>query len=164
MLRGWGLMPDAARDVPVALTKLHQAATADKPFVLVVADAVMPQIDGYTLAGWIRNEPQLAGGIVLMVPPGDAFAVKRCQELGAGHLERPMAQAELLDAIVKLLGDASRAGPAPVAAPRRSPRAHAAHPLGRRHAGQSQSRHAHLGKARPPRRGRRQRRRLRCSV
>ena len=103
MLRGWGLLPDAAPDVPLALTKLHQAATADKPFALVVANAAMPNIDGYTLAGWIRNEPRLAGGIILLVPPGDTFAAKRCQELGAGHVEKPVSQTELLAALTKLL-------------------------------------------------------------
>ena len=52
----------AVGDVPTALTKIHKAFAEGRIFALAIIDAVMPQIDGFTLAGWIKHDPRLVGG------------------------------------------------------------------------------------------------------
>ncbi len=111
VLAHWGMQPDCATDVPVGLTKIHQAVADGRPFAVVIADALMTGVDGFTLAGWIRGDPKLARGVVLMLSPADRKAkTARAQDVSAVFLEKPVSQADLLVAVLKALG-----GPMPQA-------------------------------------------------
>jgi len=110
LLTSWGMKPTSVEDGPLALEALTSAAEAGEPYPLVLIDANMPGMDGFTLATRIERDANLAGATVMMLTsseqPGDA---KRCRELGvAAFLTKPVRQAELRRAMLEAL---SRSGP-----------------------------------------------------
>jgi PAS domain S-box-containing protein len=102
MLTNWRMRPTAVSGAEGAMEALRRAAAAGEPFALVLLDAMMPGVDGFTLAGQIKQSPELAGAVLLMLSsagrPEDAA---RCRRLGiAIYLTKPVKQSELLDAIL----------------------------------------------------------------
>ncbi len=111
LLTNWRMRPTLVGSGQAALTALRQAAARGRPFLLILLDAHMPEMDGFTLAGEILRTPELAGATIIMLTsaglPGD---VARCRELGiAASLMKPFKQSELFDAIVTALGRPLRA-------------------------------------------------------
>jgi PAS domain S-box-containing protein len=102
MLTNWRMRPTVATGAEGAMEALRRAAAAGEPFALVLLDAMMPSVDGFTLAGLIKQSPDLAGAVLLMLSSGgrpDDSA--RCRRLGiAIYLTKPVKQSELLDAIL----------------------------------------------------------------
>jgi CheY-like chemotaxis protein len=102
VLSSWGMRPAAAAGGAAALAELERAADAGTPYRLVLLDAMMPEMDGFTLAARIRRDPRLAGTPLVMlassIQPGEAT---RARELGiAVCLLKPVKQSELLEAIL----------------------------------------------------------------
>src|SRR5262249_41538148 len=90
-----------------------------KPFVLVLLDAMMPEMDGFAVADQIRQHRDLAGVAVLMLSsagrPNDPAQRKRFGI--AGYLTKPVKPSELLDAILTALGErVAEVAPMPSAA------------------------------------------------
>jgi PAS domain S-box-containing protein len=109
ILRQWEMKPALADGGWTALTALTRAKDSGKPFPLVLIDAQMPEMDGFTLAERIKHDPALAGATIMMLTsmgrPGDGA---RCRELGiAAYLIKPIAQSDLLEAILIALGNDS---------------------------------------------------------
>jgi len=106
LLHGWGMKPVLTENGGSALTHLHQAAQAGRPFPLVLVDAKMPRIDGFTLVEQIKQDPQLATATIMMLTSaGQRGDAARCRQLGvAAYLTKPIGRAELLDAILHALG------------------------------------------------------------
>jgi two-component system, sensor histidine kinase and response regulator len=101
----WGMKPEAVGEVPAALAEIHEALAAGRSFPLAIIDAVMPQIDGFTLAGWIKHDRRLAGAMILMTSTNSPQAhVSRCRELGAICLEKPILRSNLFKAVNHALG------------------------------------------------------------
>lgn len=125
MLTRWSMQPEVASDVPRALAMLYQAASAGRPYRLVLADAVMSGTDGFTLAGWIKGLPELAGAVVLMLSPADRQNHPDRCAAAVAWVEKPISSAALHDALAGVLGlqqRVARGEPAagnPVAAPAR---------------------------------------------
>jgi PAS domain S-box-containing protein len=74
-------------------------------FPLILLDAHMPGMDGFTLAGLIRERPGTAQTRILILTsggqPGD---IKRCRELGlSAYLTKPIKQADLWRAIFRAM-------------------------------------------------------------
>jgi PAS domain S-box-containing protein len=112
----WQMRPTAVANAADALTALEQAQRAGEPFSLVLLDAHMPEVDGFSLAERIRAHPDLAGATVMMLSSaGQPVDAARCQKLGlAAYLTKPIKQADLYRAILAALGTATVA---PVATP-----------------------------------------------
>ena len=106
MLSNWGMRPATAESVREALPLLRGAHQAGEPYVLVLTDANMPDVDGFTLAKEIKEDRMLGSTIIMMLTSGDRHGdVTRCGELGlAAYLLKPIKQSELFDAIVLALG------------------------------------------------------------
>jgi PAS domain S-box-containing protein len=109
MLENWHMAPDEAKDGQEALALLKQAEPAGKSFALVLLDAQMPTMDGFTFAEKLQQDPTLTKPIIMMLTSvgmrGDA---DRCQKLGiSAYLTKPIKQSELLDGIMLVLGAAS---------------------------------------------------------
>jgi signal transduction histidine kinase/CheY-like chemotaxis protein len=105
MLRHLQLQPTIVNDGYAALATLEQARATGTPFPLVLLDAQMPGMDGFTLAARMHQDLQGAGTVVMMLTAvglrGDAA---RCRELGiAAYLMKPITQRELWEAMQTVL-------------------------------------------------------------
>jgi PAS domain S-box-containing protein len=105
MLAGWQMKPAVVADGHAAWEALSRAAADGQPFALVVLDAHMPELDGYTLAGRIEADPQLADPGVLILSSAGQQEVSRCQSLRkVKFLSKPVKQSDLLRAVSQSLG------------------------------------------------------------
>ena len=108
LLASWGLRPALAAGGGEALAELRRAVQAGEPYPLVVLDHRMPDLDGLRVAERIRQAPELAGAIILMLSSAeDQIGAARCGELGiATCLTKPIKESELLEALFEALGAA----------------------------------------------------------
>ena len=105
MLERWKMRPAQAANAAEALQRLQEAKQAGLPFDLVLIDVQMPEVDGFALVEQLGKRSDLGNFAVMMLTsagqPGDAA---RCRELGvAAYLTKPVAQEELLPAILAVL-------------------------------------------------------------
>ena len=93
-----------------ALAQMRSAAEDGRPFALVVQDAVLPDTDGFALAGEITSDPPLARSAIVMVSTiGIRDDAARCRALGvAAYLTNP-SDADLLHAVLAALAPAGDA-------------------------------------------------------
>jgi two-component system, sensor histidine kinase and response regulator len=100
----WSMRAETAASVPEALTKIHKAVGRGQKFQVVIADAILPEIDGFTLANWVKSG-SLAGPVILMLSAVERHtSAARCQEAGVVCLEKPVVPDDLLRAVGKVLG------------------------------------------------------------
>jgi two-component system sensor histidine kinase/response regulator len=108
MLARLGMRPQVAEDGATALLRMGEAAGAGHGFPLVLLDANMPDLDGFAVAEKMRNDPRLAGAVIMMLTSSsqrDDSA--RCRELGlAAYVTKPIRQGELYAAVCRALGAA----------------------------------------------------------
>ena len=105
-LQNWDMRPVTVDGGTSALAEMERARLEGEPFPLVVTDANMPEMDGFTLASRIRERPEHSGATILMLSSldkrGDAA---RSSELGiAACLQKPIKQSDLLKAIITAFG------------------------------------------------------------
>ncbi|MDY6987826.1 MAG: response regulator [Thermodesulfobacteriota bacterium] len=105
ILTNWGMKPTGANNARAALATMEQAKVLGLPFGLVLLDAVMPGMDGFTLAQEMKKRPGLVGVVIMMVTSaGQRGDAARCRELGiSAYLTKPIKQSDLLDAIMTVL-------------------------------------------------------------
>ena len=105
MLTRWGMRPTAVEGGRAALQALEVARSTGRPFPLILLDGQMPEMDGFTLAEKIRNDPELVGATIMMLTSaGHVGDAARCRELGiSAYLVKPIRQGELLQAICNIL-------------------------------------------------------------
>jgi signal transduction histidine kinase/CheY-like chemotaxis protein len=113
-LTGFGAEVLVAEGASGALVLMRAQADAGKPVTLLVTDAHMPEMDGFSLAGNVKEDPKLAcTPIMMLTSAGQRGDAARCCQLGiTGYLIKPVSQSELLEAIAMLLGRTA-AGSAP---------------------------------------------------
>jgi two-component system sensor histidine kinase/response regulator len=126
MFSGWRMKPAVFATATEALAELRRAAAAGDPYDLLLADAVMPAPDGFTLAEQVRGEPGLVRATILMLSstsiapgasaqPGGTWSSER-SALGASRrgapisqigvqatVMKPLKQSELLDTILSVM-------------------------------------------------------------
>jgi CheY-like chemotaxis protein len=107
ILQHWRMAPTCAAGGAEALDVLRQAAASSARFPVVLLDFDMPEMDGLSVAREIREDPALAGAVVMMLASaGRRNDLRACHELGVeAVLTKPIRQSELMDAIVSALGD-----------------------------------------------------------
>jgi two-component system sensor histidine kinase/response regulator len=69
LLRRWDMRATVADNAQAAFDLLHQARQDGKPFTVVLTDAHMPDRDGFTLVEQLKQHPDLAEIIMVMVSP-----------------------------------------------------------------------------------------------
>lgn len=106
VLRHWHMEPTLAESASRALELLHAATRSGTPYQLVLTDAHMPDVDGFSLTKSLREDPTLAATKVIMLTSGDRSEdTLHCDSLGiAAYLLKPAKQSELLEAIEVTLG------------------------------------------------------------
>ncbi len=108
MLHNWRMRPTVVASGPAALAELERAWAAQEPYPLLLLDALMPEMDGYTLAALVKQHPCLGDTTMLMLSSAEGSAA-RARELSiAACLMKPIKQSELFDAIRGALGAARR--------------------------------------------------------
>jgi two-component system, sensor histidine kinase and response regulator len=105
MTAGWGMKPVSVKGGEEALAVMEAARKKGSKFRAILIDARMPGMDGFQLAEKIKHKSDLAQPIILMLTsagqPGEAV---RCNELGiAAYLLKPLAKADLLSALLRVL-------------------------------------------------------------
>jgi PAS domain S-box-containing protein len=70
-LLSWSLLPDTVRTGYEALDSLRKAAEQGRPYSLVLLDCQMPGMDGFELAGRIKQDPSIAGATLVMLSSVD---------------------------------------------------------------------------------------------
>jgi two-component system sensor histidine kinase/response regulator len=105
MLANLGMKPVLAESADVALVALREAHKEKRQLGLVLIDAHMPGMDGFSLAERIISLPEFRSvPIIMLTSAGQAGDARRCRELGiAAYLSKPISQAELLEAIAGAL-------------------------------------------------------------
>jgi PAS domain S-box-containing protein len=121
ILKNWGMKPMAVESGEAALAQMRWAVTHGDPFPLVLLDAMMPGMDGFRLAEKIKNDPDLAGSVIMMLSSADQPSdAARCRTLGvANYLTKPITQSDLLKALTRVL----QSTPLPVSAVATAPAA-----------------------------------------
>src|ERR1700693_3099697 len=111
MLVNWRMSPTLVESGQAGLDEMLRAAKSDSAYQLVLLDAIMPEMDGFALAEKIKEQPELADATVMMLSSAmPAGSTARCAALGiAGLLTKPVAQSELLDAILIAVGPTAEA-------------------------------------------------------
>jgi signal transduction histidine kinase/CheY-like chemotaxis protein len=106
MVTGWGMLPALATGALDALATLRAAEASGRPFSLVLTDAQMSEIDGFSLAEAIKTDQTLAAAaIVLLTSAGQPGDAARCRQLGiAAYLTKPIRRSELHGAILQAFG------------------------------------------------------------
>jgi len=106
ILTHWGMKPTLAASGAEAMAAFQEAEHSGIPFVLLLTDANMPEMDGFTLVERIRQLTDLPKVTMMMLTSaGQRGDAARCRELGiAAYLLKPIGQSQLLDAIMNVLG------------------------------------------------------------
>jgi PAS domain S-box-containing protein len=106
MLTNWRMNPTLADSGSSALDLMEAAKNAGHAFPIVLLDAVMPKMDGFQVLQRTQSNPGLAGAVIMMLSANRHRAeTARCREFGVKqYLTKPVAQSELLDAILLALG------------------------------------------------------------
>ena len=105
MLSSWMMKPVVVGSGEAALSTLKAAHDAGEPFRIVLLDAEMPEMDGFTLAEQIRQVPELSAVLIMMLTSITGRAdVAESMELGIkAYLVKPIVESNLFDAIIKAL-------------------------------------------------------------
>jgi CheY-like chemotaxis protein len=109
ILTRWGMRPTLVEGGRAAMLALEIARNAGRPFSLILLDGQMPEVDGFTLAQQIQDNPALVGATIMMLTSSDQLGDSAlCRKLGiSGYLVKPVRQSELLNMICKSLQPAA---------------------------------------------------------
>jgi signal transduction histidine kinase/CheY-like chemotaxis protein len=104
-LRRWGLTVAVAGSGAAALAALAEAVRGGTPFRLIVADAIMPELDGFTLAKRVKEQPGLTCPVVMMLSTcGDKGDSPQQRDAAVDiRLAKPVREAALRKAVIEAL-------------------------------------------------------------
>jgi PAS domain S-box-containing protein len=106
ILRNWQIEPALAENAAAAIIAVEHATHSGQPFDLILTDANMPDVDGFTLVEQLNSRNDLDSPVLMMLTSSGRMGdLTRATELGiASYLIKPIKQSELFDAIVEALG------------------------------------------------------------
>jgi len=107
MLKKWDVDATVVEAGPAALTMLASAANSGQPYSLLLLDAHMPGMDGFTVAQRIQENPQHTGTTVMMLSSSDLNAdAAYCGRMGIRrYLVKPVSQSELREAVLGAISE-----------------------------------------------------------
>ena len=106
ILRNWRIETVLVESAPEAIIAVEHATHSGKSFDLILTDANMPDVDGFTLVEQLNSRNDLDSPVLMMLTSSGRMGdLTRATELGiAAYLIKPIKQSELFDAIVEALG------------------------------------------------------------
>src|SRR5213596_2627035 len=122
MLGAEGMAVHEAPRADAGLEALRRAARAGTPYDLAILDAQMPDQDGFELATAVRADRALAATkLLILTSAGQRGDGERCRHMGIqAYLTKPIARADLIEAVGTVLAEAPPAGAAPTLITRHS--------------------------------------------
>ena len=105
VLRRWQIEAVSAPDGPAALQLMAAEADAGRSYSVVLLDAHMPGMDGFSVARRIRKDLEYASAPIMMLSSADLNAeAARCRSLGIGaYLVKPISLGELRQALLSAI-------------------------------------------------------------
>jgi len=105
MLLSWDLKPFLVASAHDAAIELVRAADASTPYGIAILDCMMPEIDGFGLAEWIRERfDKHHLKLIILSSAARVGDSERCERLGiARYLTKPVIESELLDAVLQVM-------------------------------------------------------------
>jgi signal transduction histidine kinase/CheY-like chemotaxis protein len=105
MVECWGMNPTSVSDGEQALKELSATENANDAYGLILTDMHMPRMDGFGLVGHLKDRVKFSTPTIMMLTSGGQRGdAARCEELGiAAYLIKPVRQAELREAIIRVL-------------------------------------------------------------
>ena len=105
LLLSWQMCPRVVESGSAALQTLREAAETHHPFDLVLLDAMMPEMDGFAVAEFIRQNPDYTRATIMMLSSADRQGdAAHCREIGIdAYLAKPITQSALFSSIVDAL-------------------------------------------------------------
>ncbi len=106
MLFCWGMEPTLTSSGPEALEVVRRFHEQGRIFSLILLDVHMPDMDGFTVAKLLQEDPSPVRPIILMLTSGGLSGdAARCRELGIrAYLNKPIRSAQLLETIQSVMG------------------------------------------------------------
>jgi signal transduction histidine kinase/DNA-binding response OmpR family regulator len=113
ILTYWEMNPTLVEGGQMAIHELQRARDAREPFSLVLLDAMMPDLDGFSVAEQIKSDSRLQTTVILMLTSSDRHGfVDLARSSGiAACLNKPIHQNKLLDAILEAFHGTPKAQP-----------------------------------------------------
>ena len=123
MLTNWEMRPTVVSGGIEALEALGVAAHSKNPIRLMLLDLMMPRMDGLEVARRVQEQfGMVAPKILILSSAGHLIGKKETVDLGVERiLTKPVKQSDLLDAITRLFGAATRDDGDPLGPPPRLP-------------------------------------------
>jgi signal transduction histidine kinase/CheY-like chemotaxis protein len=110
-LLNWRMKPTLSDSGASALDILRRRAQLGEKFDVVLLDGQMPDMDGFAVAQCIQQDPTLAGPRIMMLSSVDVPSALRRNEMGLAHyVLKPVTRANLLRAILKVVGKRQQTG------------------------------------------------------
>jgi len=118
MLTSWHMAPVAVADARAALQLLQKAASTPRRFHAVISDCQMPDVDGYMLVRWIREDARLRDlPFIMLTSIGARESAARLRRRGiTAALAKPVKHSDLLDTFASQFAVVTRREPPPAAA------------------------------------------------
>jgi signal transduction histidine kinase/DNA-binding response OmpR family regulator len=112
----WGMNPTSVSDGEQALDELSAAENANDAYGLMITDMHMPSMDGFGLVGHLKDRVKFSTPTIMMLTSGGQRGdAARCEELGiAAYLNKPVRQAELREAVIRVLHAKQQGLPVPL--------------------------------------------------
>ena len=105
-----GLSMDTERHPTQALARLRTAADGGRPYGLVLADVMMPNMDGLELGRQAKADSALPGCPLILLTGADDVSVEDAAAAGfAACLTTPIRQAQLLASVQSVLAESADA-------------------------------------------------------
>lgn len=117
LFTSWHMDVTVAASAAIALKELAAAQQEGRPFVLVVTDLMMPEMDGLDFIARVKSDSEIGQAhIILLTSAGRAEDAERSRALGVdAHLSKPFKHSVLLDTMLELLGSRRAKAQAPPA-------------------------------------------------
>ncbi len=101
-LGNWGIETTQVDSGTAAIAAIE---TAQKPYDLMLLDAMMPNLDGYETASIINQMPASCRPIIIMLSSSGLCDTEKWRSVGiANHATKPVMQSELRDLLLSSLG------------------------------------------------------------
>ncbi len=101
----WQMKPLLSESGPEALRILENAQALGAPVALILLDAQMPGMDGFSVADKIKQDVRNAPAIILLTSAGLRGDAARCRDLGIkAYLTKPIKRSDLLQVFKMVMG------------------------------------------------------------